>query len=151
MQLILLENIQNLGALGEVVNVKPGFGRNYLVPQGKAVPATKANLESFESRRAELEARAADALTSAEARRDAVAEYTLNITANASSEGKLYGSVGTREISEALTQAGYAIEKNEVVLSDGVFREVGEFDVQLKFYAAVDCTIKLVIIGEETA
>ena len=151
MQLILLERIQNLGNLGDVVKVKPGYGRNYLVPQGKAVPATKANLASFESRRAELEAKAADAMTSAQARRNAVADQTITITANASSEGKLYGSVGTREIAEALTNAGFAVEKNEIILSEGVYREVGEFEVGIQFYADVDCVVKLVIEGEETS
>lgn len=150
MQLILLENIQNVGTLGDVVNVKPGFGRNYLLPQGKAVPATKANMASFESRRAELEAKAADAMGSAKARRNAVADQVISITANASSEGKLYGSIGTREIADALTQAGYAVEKNEVILSDGVFREAGEYEVVLSFYADVDTTITLKIIGDET-
>ncbi len=150
MQLILLENIQNLGKLGDVVSVKPGFGRNFLLPQGKAVPATKDNMASFESRRAELEAKAADAMGSANARRNAVADQTISITANASSEGKLYGSIGTREIAEALTKAGYAVDKQEVILSEGALREAGEFEVTLSFYVGVDTTITLNIIGDET-
>ncbi|MDJ0655924.1 MAG: 50S ribosomal protein L9 [Xanthomonadales bacterium] len=150
MDLILLENIQNLGKLGDVVKVKPGFGRNFLVPQGKAVPATKSNLEAFETRRAELEARAADRLAAATARRDAVADQTVTITANASSEGKLYGSVGTREIAEALTGAGFPVEKSEVLLPEGAIRMAGEYDIDLHFYAEVDCQVKLAIVGEES-
>ena len=103
MDLILLENVQNLGKLGERVTVKSGFGRNFLVPQGKAVPATEKNLEAFEQRRDELEARAAERNSAAEARRDTIDGQTVSITAKSSSEGKLYGSVGPREVSEALT------------------------------------------------
>ena len=125
MELILLENIQNLGSLGDKVKVAAGYARNFLVPQGKAVPATKANLEEFESRRAELEARAAEQVGAATVRRDAVADQTITITANASSEGKLYGSVGTRELSDALTDAGFAVNKMEVVLSEGAIRMAG--------------------------
>lgn len=149
MELILLENVQNLGRLGEKVNVKPGFGRNYLVPQGKAVPVTKENMEMFEQRRAELEARAAERSNAAEARRDAVDGQSVTVTAKASGEGKLYGSVGPREIAEALVAAGFPVDKNEVILGEGAFRQVGEFDVDLHFYAEVDATIKLVIEGEE--
>ena len=150
MELILLENIQNLGRLGDKVVVKSGYGRNFLVPQGKAVPATEANIEEFEKRRAELEARAAEHVGAATARRDAVADQTITITANASNEGKLFGSVGTREIADALTDAGFAVNKMEVVLSEGTIRMVGEYEIGLHFYADVDCTVKLVIIGEET-
>ena len=103
MELILLENVQNLGKLGDKVTVKPGYGRNFLVPQGKAVPATRENVEAFEKKRAELEARAAELLAAAEARRDAVDGQSVTIVANASSEGKLYGSVGPREVADALT------------------------------------------------
>ncbi|MEM9533426.1 MAG: 50S ribosomal protein L9 [Pseudomonadota bacterium] len=150
MELILLENIQNLGGLGDVVKVKSGYGRNYLVPQGKAVPATKANREEFEARRAELEERAADRLKAAIARRDAVNGQTVTIHANASSEGKLYGSVGPREIADALTQGGYAVEKQEVILPEGLIRQTGEYPIDLHFYADVDGQVVLVIVGDET-
>jgi large subunit ribosomal protein L9 len=149
MELILLENIQNLGSLGDTVKVKSGYARNFLVPQGKAIAATKANIEEFEKRRAELEARAAEHVGAATVRRDAVADQTITINANASNEGKLYGSVGTREIADALTDAGFAVSKMEVVLSEGTIRMVGEYEIGLHFYAGVDCNIKLVIIGEE--
>ncbi len=149
MELILLQNVQNLGNLGDKVTVKPGYGRNYLVPQGKAVPATKANLEAFEQRRAELEEAAAERKAAAEARRDAVHGQTVTINANASSEGKLYGSIGTREIANALTDAGYPTEKAEVILSEGAIREAGEYEIDLQYYAEIDCNFKLVIVGEE--
>lgn len=150
MELILLENVQNLGSLGDVVSVKSGYGRNFLVPKGLAVPATRSNREQFEARRAELEARASERMQAATARRDAVADQTVTIHANASSEGKLYGSVGTREIADALTSAGFPVEKQEVILPEGVLRLAGEYEIGLQFYAEVDCTFKLVIIGEET-
>lgn len=149
MDLILLENVQNLGKLGDRVTVKPGFGRNFLVPQGKAVPATQENIEAFEQRRAELEERAAERLAAAQARCDAVDGQSITIVAKASSEGKLYGSVGPREISEALTEAGFAVEKSEIVMGEGALRHAGEFDIDLHFYAEVDAVVKLVIEPEE--
>ncbi len=150
MQLILLENIQNLGKLGDVVQVKPGYGRNYLVPQGKAVEATEQNRRDFEQRRAELEARAVQRASAAGARREVLHGQTVTITANASSEGKLYGSVGPREIALAMTEAGYAIDKSEVILPEGPFRLAGEYEVDLHLLADVDCTIKVIIVGEES-
>lgn len=150
MELILLENVQNLGVLGDKVTVKPGFGRNFLVPQGKAVPATKDNVEMFEERRAELEARAQERVDAAKARRDAVDGQSIEITAKASSEGKLYGSVGTREIADALTDAGFAVDKSEIILSEGAIRNTGEFDIDLQLYAEVNATVHLTIIGDET-
>lgn len=150
MELILLENVQNLGVLGDKVTVKPGFGRNFLVPQGKAVPATKENVEMFEERRAELEARAQERVDAAKARRDAVDGQAIEITAKASSEGKLYGSVGTREIADALTDAGFAVDKSEIILSEGAIRNTGEFDIDLQLYAEVNATVHLTIIGDET-
>lgn len=145
MELILLENIQNLGQLGDRVSVRPGYGRNYLVPQGKAVPATEANVELFEKRRAELEARAAEKKAAAEARRDAIDGQTITIEANASNEGKLYGSVGTREISDALTEAGFAVDKSEIDLPEGAYRAVGEYQIELQFYAEVVATVHIVV------
>lgn len=149
MDVILLQPIMNLGELGDKVSVKPGYGRNYLIPQGKAVPATADNLADFERRRAELEKQASERIAAAEARRDKVADQTVVISANASAEGKLYGSVGTREIALALEAAGYEVEKSEIVLSDGVIRQTGEYEIPLIFGADVDTQIKLVIEGEE--
>ena len=148
MQLILLQKVTNLGNLGDKVNVKPGFGRNYLVPQGKAVPATAANLAEFEARRAEYEAKASDALSAAEARKAKLEGAVVTIHANASTEGKLYGSVGPREIAEALTKAGTEVSKSEVVLGEGAFRHIGEYEVVVHLHADVETPVKVNILAE---
>jgi len=148
MQLILLQKVTNLGNLGDKVNVKPGFGRNFLVPQGKAVPATAANLAEFEARRAEYEARANDALAAAEARKAKLEGATVTIHANASTEGKLYGSVGPREIADALTKAGTQVNKSEVVMGEGAFRVVGEYEVVVHLHADVETPVKVVVEAE---
>ena len=132
MDVILLETVGNLGGLGDQVSVKAGFGRNYLLPQGKAVPATAENVAEFEARRAELEAAAAAALTAAEKRADAINGMgTVTITMKAGDEGKLFGSVGTRDIAEAATAAGTAIDKSEVKLPEGALREIGEYEIAI--------------------
>lgn len=148
MELILLEKVQNLGDLGEKVRVKAGFGRNYLVPQGKAVPATTANIERFEAMRAELEKAAKDRLTSASARAAALQDLVVTIKAIASDEGKLYGSIGPREIADALLELGHEVGKREVLQPEGPLRHVGEYAVQLQLHADVDSTIKVIIVAE---
>ena len=148
MEIILLEKIENLGAMGDRANVKPGYGRNFLIPKGKAAPATEANIAEFESRRAELEKQAAEVLAAAEARRDQLADLTVTITSKAGDEGKLFGSVGTADIAAAITEGGVAVERTEVRLPTGAFRQVGEYDVQLHLHSDVDATIKLVIAPE---
>ena len=149
MQVILLENIGRLGGIGDQVDVKAGYGRNYLIPLGKAIPATEANVAKFEERRAELEAAAADKLTAAQGRAKLIEELgTITIMANASDEGKLFGSVGTREIAEAITEAGQELNKSEVVLPEGTIREVGEFDVDIQLHVEVTQTVKLAIVAE---
>lgn len=148
MDLILLEKVQNLGDLGDTVSVKPGFGRNYLLPQGKAVPATKENVEQFEAKRAELEKVAKDKLSESEKRAESLAELTVTITANASEEGKLYGSIGPREISSALEAEGHQVEKSEVIMGEGPIRTTGEYDIHLQLHADVEQHIKLVIEAE---
>lgn len=148
MQLILLEKILNLGDLGEVVNVKPGYGRNYLVPQGKAVPATKENVEKFEAERAQLEEAAATRLSKAQARHDALADLTVHISANASDEGNLYGSIGPREVAIAVTELGHPLEKSEVVMGEGPIRVVGEHEVLVQLHADVELTITVVVEAE---
>lgn len=148
MELILLEKVQNLGDLGEKVNVKPGYGRNYLVPQGKAVPATTENIALFEARRAELEAAAIERLGGAEARRGALAGVELEITVNASDEGKLYGSIGPREIADAVTALGHSLNKSEVIQGEGPIRNTGEFEVLIQLHADVETTIKVTILPE---
>ena len=148
MDLILLEKVQNVGDLGDLVKVKAGFGRNYLVPQGKAVPATKENLAQFEARRAELEAAAKDKLGQAQARQASLADVVVEITANASEEGNLYGSIGPREVANAVTALGHEINKSEVIMGEGPIRTVGEFDVVVSLHADVDTQIKVIVNPE---
>ena len=148
MQLILLQKVVNLGNLGDKVSVKPGYGRNFLVPQGKAVPATAANLAEFEAKRAEYEAKAKAILDDANVRLAALEGASVTLKANASTEGKLYGSVGPRDIAEAFTAAGLPLEKSEVVMGEGPIRHVGEFDVLVHLHADVQTTVKVVVVPE---
>ena len=148
MQLILLQKVTNLGGLGDKVNVKPGYGRNFLVPYGKAVPATAANIAAFEAKRAEYEAKAASILSAAEARKAALEGAEVTIPANASTEGKLFGSVTTRDIAEAFTAAGHKLEKAEVVMGEGPIRRTGEFDVVVHLHADVETTVKVIVAPE---
>ncbi|WP_133501553.1 50S ribosomal protein L9 [Cognatilysobacter terrigena] len=148
MQLILLQNVTNLGKLGDKVNVKPGYGRNFLVPQGKAVPATASNLADFEARRAEFEAKAKAQLEGAEKRSAELEGVEVTITANASAEGKLFGSVTPRDIAEQLTKLGHKVDKSEVVMGEGPFRRVGEYEVVVRMHADVEQPVKVVVVGE---
>lgn len=148
MELILLEKVLNVGDLGDTVTVKPGYGRNYLLPQGKAVPATKENVARFEAQRAELEKAAGEKLGGAEKRAESLADVVLTVAANASEEGKLYGSIGPREVSIALEEAGHDVEKSEVIMGEGPIRETGEFDVHLQLHADVEIHIKLIVTPE---
>ena len=149
MEVILLENIGNLGTLGEKVDVKAGYGRNFLIPQGKAVPATEDNVAKFEARRAELEAVAAETLSKADARAEALSALgAVEIPATAGEEGKLFGSVGTRDIADALTTAGCEVDKSEVRLPEGVIRELGEFEIMIQLHAEVSISIAIHIIAE---
>lgn len=148
MELILLQKVTNLGGLGDKVSVKPGYGRNFLVPQGKAVPATAANLAEFEARRAEYEAKAQALLGDAESRKAKLEGASVTIYANASSEGKLYGSVGPREIAEALTRLGMPVEKSEVVMGEGAIRNVGETEVVVHLHADVETPVKVIVAAE---
>jgi large subunit ribosomal protein L9 len=148
MDLILLQKVQNLGSLGDKVSVKPGYGRNYLIPYGKAVPATAANLADFEQRRAEFEAKANAILAAAQARKAKLEGGSVTIKANASAEGKLFGSVSTRDIAEAFTAAGLPLEKSEVVMGEGPLRRIGEFDVQVVLHADVELAVKVVVQPE---
>jgi large subunit ribosomal protein L9 len=148
MEVILLEKIENLGVMGDKVNVKPGYGRNFLIPKGKAAPATEANIAAFEARRAELEKAAAESLAAAEARRDRLADMHVTISAKAGDEGKLFGSIGTADIADAISAAGATVERHEVRLPTGAFRQVGDYDVELHLHADVNTTIKLTIAAE---
>ena len=149
MEVILLEKLGKLGNIGDIANVKAGFGRNYLIPQGKAVFATKANLEDFESRRAELEAAAATKMEKAQMRADKLAEIdSITILANAGDEGKLFGSVGTREIEEAVNNAGGEISKSEINMPEGAIRNVGEYSVEIQLHTDVTQSINIVVEAE---
>ncbi len=149
MEVILLDKISHLGGLGDKVKVRNGYARNYLIPQRKAVMATKENLEKFEAQRAELEARIAAELQAAEDRAAKLNELaTVTVTAKAGDEGKLFGSIGTRDIADALTAAGCEVHKSEVRLPEGVLRSVGEYEITLQLHADVKSVIKLVIAAE---
>jgi large subunit ribosomal protein L9 len=145
MEIILLQKVKNLGNLGDRVKVKAGYGRNFLIPYGKAVPATAANIAEFERRRAEFEAKANEILAAAQARRERLEGQTVTIRANASTEGKLYGSVGPRDIAEAFTAAGMPLEKSEVIMGEGPIRKTGEFEVEVHLHADVHTTVKVVV------
>jgi large subunit ribosomal protein L9 len=149
MELILLQKVRNLGDLGDKVSVKPGYGRNYLIPQGKAVRVNAANLAAFEQRRAEYEARANNMLSEAEARKAKLADVSVTIEAHASPEGKLYGSVGPRDIAEALQAIGHDIHKGEVILGEGPLRNTGEFEVAIHLHADVQTSVKVIVVGEK--
>ena len=149
MQVILLDKIGNLGGLGDSVNVKAGYARNFLIPQGKAVMATKANVEMFETRRAELEAKVAEQLAAAQARADKVAALeAVEIASKAGDEGKLFGSIGTRDIADAVTAAGVEVSKSEVRLPEGALRTTGEFEVSLQLHSEVFATVKINVVAE---
>ena len=150
MEVILMENIENLGAVGDKVNVKSGFARNFLVPHGKAKIATAANLAEFEARRADLEKAAADALASAETRKQAIdALGTIEINARVGSEGKLFGSIGVSDVCDAIEALGGDVQKSEVRMPEGALRAVGEHSVDIHLYTDVDTQVTVNIIGEE--
>lgn len=148
MELILLEKVQNLGDLGETVTVKPGYGRNYLLPQGKAVPATPENVARLEAQRAELEAADKTRLETARQRAEALAGVAITIAANASEEGKLYGSIGPREVEAALMNAGHEVSKSEIIMGEGPVRFTGEFDIHIQLHADVETQIRLIVVAE---
>lgn len=149
MQIILLDKVANLGGLGDNVAVKSGYARNFLFPQGKAVPATKANIEKFEARRAELEAKLASDLAASNDRAAKLAALgEVTIASKAGDEGKLFGSVGTRDIADAITEAGVKVSKAEVKLPTGTLRETGEYEIDVQLHAEVTATVKVVVIAE---
>ena len=149
MDVILLEKIHKLGELGQQVRVKPGYGRNYLIPQGKAVVATPDNIAKFEARRADLEKAQQDAQSRAAARAEGMADLSITIARRAGSEGKLYGSVGTSDIAEAATAGGIELEKHEVRLPSGPLRMLGEHKIDIQLHADIVATITVNIVAEE--
>lgn len=148
MEIILLEKVPNLGSLGDKVTVRPGYGRNFLIPHGKAVAATPEKIKQFEERRAELEKKAADVLAAAEARAATIAALNVTIAHKAGDEGRLYGSIGTRDIADAATAQGVAVEKGEVRLPNGAIRQVGEYEIGIQLHGDVTAVLKLAVVAE---
>ena len=149
MQVILLERVQSLGELGDSVKVKPGYARNYLIPQGKAVIATARNLAEFEARRAELERQEAEALAVVQARADALEGVEVTLARKTGEEGKLFGSVGPQDIADALTEAGKPVARHEVRLPYDTLRQVGDYQVGVHLYADVEPSISVHVVAEE--
>lgn len=149
MEVILLEKIENLGNIGDQVKVRSGYGRNFLLPRGKATMATAANIEAFAARRAELEAREAEELGVAQARAVRLRALTVTLTAKAGTEGRLFGSIGTADIAEACTNAGVELKRSEVRLPEGPLRTVGEHLVELHLHSDVDATVTVTVVAEE--
>jgi large subunit ribosomal protein L9 len=150
MEIILQDTVANLGKLGDKVNVKAGYARNFLFPQQKAVPANKANLEAFEARRAELEAKQAANLAAAQTRGATLeALEAITITSKAGDEGKLFGSIGTRDIADAITAAGVAVVKSEVRLPEGALRNTGTYEITVSVHSDVSNVVTIEVVGEE--
>lgn len=149
MEIILLEKVRNLGNLGEQVKVKSGFARNYLIPYGKAVTANEANRAKFEAQRAELEKAQADALGKAQARAEKMTGYTVQIVRKVSEEGKLFGSVGIRDICDAMEQAGFELERSEIHLDRGPLKEIGDHEISVSLHPEVNFKLIVSVIGEK--
>ena len=149
MEVILLSKVENLGALGDKVNVKSGFARNYLIPQGKAKFATPDNIAEFEARRAELEAEAASTLAVAEERKAKLEGVSITIAAKEASEGKLFGSVNNVDVLEALNAQDHQVEKREIRMPDGAFHNIGEYQIELHLHSDVDATVTINIVAED--
>jgi large subunit ribosomal protein L9 len=148
MEIILLQKVDNLGDLGEKVNVKSGYGRNFLIPSGRAVPATEENVKLFEARRAELEKDAQEKLQAAQVRKAKLDGMAVSITCKAGDEGRLFGSVGTADIAKVVSENGVELAKKEVMLPNGPFRVAGEYEVDLHLHADVNVSVKLTIVPE---
>jgi len=149
MEVILLETVRNLGNLGDQVNVKPGFGRNFLLPFGKAVVANKDNVARFEAQRAELEAKAEQALSAAKERAEKLQDQTVTIAALASDEGKLYGSISPADIATGLTDAGFNTAKREVIMPEGPIHQIGEYEVQIQLHSEVTADVKVQVVAAQ--
>lgn len=144
-----MKKVGGLGDLGEKVTVRPGYGRNFLIPSGAAVPATAANLEAFEARRVELEAAAAAELAAAEERKTCLETLVVRIARKAGDEGRLFGSVGTGDIAEAITEAGVEVAKSEVRLPAGPLRAIGEYDIELHLHSDVDHSLQIEVVAAD--
>lgn len=149
MNVILLDNVENLGKIGDLVTVKPGYGRNFLLPQGKAALATKANMAEIEARRAELEKAAAEELKVAQARAESINGVELVITANVGGEGKLFGSVGPIDIADAFEAVQIEVQRSEIRMPEGPIHEAGEYEIGVHLHPDVDATVRVRVVGEE--
>ncbi|GAB3251462.1 bL9 family ribosomal protein [Chitinimonas naiadis] len=147
MQIILLEKVANLGTLGDIVKVKDGYARNFLIPQGKAKRATDANLKAFEARRADLEKQQAEILVAAQARAEKLTDFAVTIAQKAGVDGRLFGSVTNHDIAEAVTAAGVPVVKMEVRLPEGPLKAIGEYEVALALHHDVVVNVKIVVVG----
>jgi large subunit ribosomal protein L9 len=151
MDVILLEKVENLGNIGDRVKVRSGYGRNFLLPRGKATLATPSNVAVFEARRAEFEKKEAEELEAARARAATAATLTLRLSAKAGTEGKLFGSLGTADIAEACTAAGVPVKRSEVRLPDGPIRTLGDHSIELHLHSDVNAVIRITVVGEDDA
>ena len=150
MQVILLEKVENLGNLGDLVDVKPGYARNFLVPHGKAKSATEENIAEINARRAELEKAQAEALATAKGRATQLEDKKVEVSSRAGTEGKLFGSIGTDQLAEAITaQTGVEVERKEIRLPEGPLRNVGEFEVGVHLHTDVDVSVTVIVTAEE--
>jgi large subunit ribosomal protein L9 len=149
MNVILLDNVENLGNIGDMVTVKPGYGRNYLLPTGKAALATKVNIAEIDARRADLEKHAAEDLTAAKARAELVSGMELVIPANVGAEGKLFGSVGPIDVAEAFEKVGVEVARSEIRMPDGPIHEVGDFSVGLHLHVEINVDVTVKVVPEE--
>jgi large subunit ribosomal protein L9 len=148
MNVILLERVNNLGDLGDEVSVKPGFARNFLIPNSKAVQANKANREYFEERRADLETAANEKLGEAQSRAEGLADTVVTIMVKSGEEGRLYGSVGTQDIADALVRDGKAVERSEVRMPEGAIRSLGEYEIAVQLHSDVTVQIQVAVVEE---
>lgn len=148
MDVILLEKVGKLGGLGDKVAVKSGFGRNFLIPFGKAVPANEANIAEFETRRAELEKAAAEKLAVAEARAEQLNDKAITITSKAGDEGKLFGSIGVRDVADAISATGVEVNKSEVKLPEGPLRSIGDFTIAIQLHSDVTAEVAVSVVAE---
>lgn len=147
MEIILLEKVEKLGVLGDIVKVRPGYARNFLIPQGKATAATEKNKARFEARRAELEQRAADTITQAEVRREQLTDLVVTLSANTGGEGRLFGSIGPADIADAVSNAGIELKKHEIRMPHGPIRIVGEYDIDIHLHGDINTQIKVNVIS----
>ena len=149
MEVILLEKVKKLGDLGDTVKVKSGYGRNFLLPKGKALPATEANRKVFEVRKAELVKKAGDSLNAAKARAEKLSGKTITIKMLAAEEGKLYGSVGPADIVRAAGEQGHELKKSEIDLVSGTIRQIGSYDIAVRLHTEVETSMTVVILDEK--